>query len=275
MASVIYNIPASLREAYRGHQRIIRCHNPRELLEGFLEQDLKDLTGIQLLLPTDAVDELRDWGYAIPVDLVLLDPQRDFPSLYQHSELLASHPVRVSVPVVPGFSKAVKLAVSLNFAVKLEVTQPDPILIGEMATVLDFYLRHSNVAQPIDYFHSLLLAFYQNECVTLWDIQEEDPALFRYVTDQGEETLSARFAALASSGDIDSLVQGLKRGLLAEGSECHSCEFLAHCGGYFKWPRREYRCDGVKTLFRTLRDAAGELHADLANLPAAAEDSAL
>ena len=45
--------------------------------------------------------------------------------------------------------------------------------------------------------------------------------------------------------------------------ECCECEFFAHCGGYFKWPRKDYDCSGVKTLFRTLRDASAALRHDL------------
>jgi hypothetical protein len=172
------------------------------------------------------------------------------------------------MPVVPDFSKAVKLAVSLNFAVKLEVTQPDQTLVKEMVGVLDFYLHHSTVAQPIEFFHSLLLAFYQENPVTLWAVQEEDPAFFRYITEQGEETISRRFAETKIKDDVGSFLENFNKELLTEKRECCQCEFFEHCGGYFKWPDREFSCDNVKTLLRTLQEAAGELKRDLASFSA-------
>ena len=55
---------------------------------------------------------------------------------------------------------------------------------------------------------------------------------------------------------------------LATAEECRTCEFLGSCGGYFKWPRRDYQCVGVKQLFEQLRAAALELRRDLAKAPA-------
>ncbi|MCB1778186.1 MAG: hypothetical protein KDI50_12200, partial [Candidatus Competibacteraceae bacterium] len=54
---------------------------------------------------------------------------------------------------------------------------------------------------------------------------------------------------------------------LATHNECRNCEFLRHCGGYFKWPRRDYDCVGVKQLFSELRNAAIELRNDLEAAP--------
>jgi len=268
MDSIIYNIPASMVEAYRGQRVIVRCHDSRELRGRFADADLQNLAGLQLLSLNSATDELVNWGYAIPIDLILTQPATDFPLLYQHSGLLATHPVRASIPVMPGFGKAVRLALSLNFAVKLEITQPDQTLIEEMAEVLDFYLHHPTVSQPVEGFHSLLFAFYHNDPVMLWTIQEEDPAYFRHIGEHGEETLSGRFTDAAATGDSGSFVETFQSELLADKSECVGCEFFPNCGGYFKWPRREYRCEGIKTLFSALRQAAEELRGDLAEVAA-------
>lgn len=227
-------------------------------------EDLPRVSYVQVLSVRSDVERLTLWGDDIPVDLVVHDPEMDLPLLYQCSPLLARHPVRVTVPVVPGFSKAVKLAVSLSFAVKLEVSQPDQSLLEELLQVAHSYLHQATVAQPIEYFHSLFMAFYRGDPVTLWAIQEEDPSHIRYITDEGKETLSRRFAEGDLKGEITSFVKTFKDELIAEEGECSSCEFLANCSGYFKWPHREYRCDGVKSLFRTLKDAAEELRGDLA-----------
>lgn len=261
--SVVYNIPARMVEEYRGRQVIVRSDQASDLVARVSEEYLKHLVCVQLLSPDGEVDGLIHWGESVPVDIVMRDPA-EFPKLYRYSDLLENHPVRVSIAVVPGCYKAVKLAVSLNFAVKLVMAQqPDQALIEELAQVLDLYLHRPNVAQPVDYFHSTFLSFYHGQTTTLWSIQEEDPTVIRYVTDEGKETISPRLNGFTFGADCDTVVTDYQRALLAEKGECDGCEFLDNCGGYFKWPDKQYHCDGVKSLFRTLKEAAGELQREL------------
>jgi hypothetical protein len=131
--------------------------------------------------------------------------------------------------------------------------------------VATLYLHQSTVSQPVEFIHSLFLGFYNRTSVRLWAIQEEDPDLFRYVTDLGEETLSQRFAGVELKYGVASFIKEFTTALLSEKQECGDCEFFENCAGYFKWPRRAYRCDGVKALFQTLQAAAEELRADLAS----------
>ena len=263
MSSVLYHIPTTMIETYRGRTIIVRSHTSAAFSQLFLEEDLKHLAYIQFLAFPDDIDTLVHWGIGVPVELFMSHPETEFPRLYRYSKLLDTHPVRVAIPVVPGFSKAVKVAGALHFAVKLETGQPDHAVIEEMTRVLDFYLHHSTVSQPIEYFQSMLLAFYHHEPISLWTIQEEDPAYIRYITDQGEETISRRFVGISMKADIGSFVERFTQELLDEKRECSGCEFLEHCGGYFKWPQKEFRCEGVKTLFHALKDAARELRNDL------------
>ena len=73
------------------------------------------------------------------------------------------------------------------------------------------------------------------------------------------------------SGSEKSIGKSLKKSIaarqthstLGETTECDGCEFLKPCGGYFKWPNREFKCEGVKTLFSKLSCAAEELRNDL------------
>jgi len=267
MATVVYHIPLHLVAAYRGRKVIVRVQDPADLIQALPEKDCEHLVGVQLLALTADVEALADWRPAIPVELAMSHPEEEFPLLYRHAKLLDKHPVRVSIPVVPGFSKAVKVATSLRFSVKLEVNQPDPTVVEELRGVLAFYLHHSSVSQPVEYFHTTLLSFYHHDPVTLWDIQEEDPAILCYVTEDGKETVARRCinASVDSvTNDLGSFVASLQAELLAGRGECSNCEFFAHCGGYFKWPHRDFVCDGVKTLFHALREAAGELEHDLA-----------
>jgi hypothetical protein len=175
--------------------------------------------------------------------------------------------------VLPELFKAVKVASALGFIVKLDVEQPAPAAVEVMQAVLDFYLHHPSVAQPVEFFHSALLSLYNQtpdqSPVTLWDVQEADPASVRYIMDDGSETIARHPVGVPVPGAPESFVAALQQELLAERSECCTCEFLAHCGGYFKWPRKDYGCSGVKTLFRTLRDASAALRHDLSTFTAA------
>jgi hypothetical protein len=256
MNTVIYNIPVKLIPAYGGREVIVRSPDPAEIVEALSVGAPVKLVGIQILSMLADIDPLADWGYAIPVELVMQDPVTEFALLYRHARLLDKHPVRVSIPVVPGLYQAVKVASALQLAVKLELRQPGPDAIEEMHAVLYFYLHHKSVSQPIEYFHSSLLSFYDCTPATLWDLQEDNPAYLHYVADDGA-------ANAALNEDPGSFVADLQSELIAEHAECCGCEFFENCGGYFKWPDKEYRCDGVKSIFRTLKDAADELQQDL------------
>lgn len=255
-----YNIPASMAEAYHGRDIIVRAHDPVAFPKYLSETDLERVAYLQLLSPSADADCLNRWGEGIPLDLILTEPEKDFPRLYRFSALLKKHPVRVSVPPVPGFGKAVKVAASLNFAVRIKGGQPDPGLEGEITDILELYLHHPAVSQPIEYFHSVLLGFFHERPFFLPEIQEEDPDCFCYVTDDGEEAISERFAAQGIIGKTASA--DCIRSLVEENAECPDCEFLPHCRGYFKWPRREFSCEGVKQIFRTLKKAAATLKID-------------
>jgi hypothetical protein len=256
MNTVIYNIPVKLVPAYRDREVIVRSRDSAEIVEALPMSGPVKLVGIQLLSLLADIDPLADWGYAVPVELVMHDPVTEFALLYRHARLLDKHPVRVSIPVVSGLCQALKVASALRFAVKLKLCQPGPDAIREMLAALDFYLRHNSVSQPIEFFHSSLLSFYYSTSAMLWDLQEENPAYLRYVADEGA-------ANATLNGDPSSFVADLQSELIAEKGECCGCEYFENCGGYFKWPDKNYRCDGVKSVFRTLKDAANELRHDL------------
>jgi hypothetical protein len=269
MRTVVYNIPVHLVPAYRGREVLVRAQDPTALVHALPDSDIEKLVSVQLLSLTADVDALADWGYGVPVELIMRSPETEFPLLYRHAKLLDKHPVRVSIPALPGLFKAVKIASALRFPIKLDVGQPDPVAIEALQAVLDFYLHHPSVSQPVEFFHTSLLSFYNQAPVPLWDVQEDDPAYVRYVTDDGRETIARRPVGIHVTGDLGFFVAHLQQELLAERGECCACEFLAHCGGYFKWPRKDYGCSGVKTLFRTLRDASESLRHDLNTLTAA------
>jgi len=261
--TVTYNIPAHLFNSYQGQQVIVRSDNPSDLVRYLSRANLGNVLYAQLTSPEVDLDLLSTWASPLPVDVFLRSPAVEYPLLYNFSKLLDKHPVRISISVKNGFVKAVRLALALGFSVKLEVGQPDAFLIAEMAEVLDLYLHRSEVSQPVEYFHSTFLSFFnQKQSPNLWLVQEEDPEQFRFITNEGEETVSPRFGE-TNWKDLKPIFTAEHK--LNEKTECDGCEFLERCGGYFKWPNKEFDCEGVKTLFSGLNLAAEELRNDLAS----------
>jgi len=271
MDSLIYNIPARLADSYNGRRVVVRTHDAAELVTSLSTLNPEDVLYAQLLSLDVDVAPLTDWQQSVPLDLVMTRPADEFPLLYRFAPLLDKHQIRVSIPVSAGFANAVRLSLALHFSVKLEVGQPDRELIEELEKVLELYLHRATVSQPVEYFHSTFLSFFHQEPASLWLIQEEDPEQIRFVSDDGEESVMKRL-----SGSYSPRRNGKANGLAAnapaataESSECDTCEFFDRCGGYFKWPNRDFDCEGVKGLFATLRSAAAELRTDLSRVPAA------
>jgi hypothetical protein len=263
MSEFVYEVLAEQVPRYPNQSLIVRTREPARLPAALAAEDPESIVGARLLCLDVDSEPLHAWAPGLPLELVIDDPATEFPLLYRHTHLLENHPVRVAIAVRPGFAKAVRLAVALDFAVCLEMGQPEPALIEELVEVLGFYLRQSTVAQPIEFFHGTLLGLFHEEPAPLWVVLDENPQYQRQVGDDGTEDLPGRLAGsgIALAADAD-LSEWMERALAAD-EECQRCEFLQSCGGYFKWPRRDYDCAGVKRLFGELRDAAAELRHDL------------
>ena len=262
MNSITFNIPAHLVSKYRGRQVVVRSSDPTEIAQQFVDSDWGDVKYVQLLSADCDPETLSAIATApISLDVVMSDPDREYPLLYNFAKLRDRHAVRVTISVRPGFLKAVKLAASLHFAVKLEVGQPDETQIAELAEVLELYLHRSGISQPIEFFHTLFLSSFNGSSVSLWDVQEEDPDYFCFVSDNGRETISPRFAGVEPVNAVGERVgnEGRQESTL----ECYTCEFFSTCRGYFKWPDSGYDCAGVKSLFKTIESAAAQLNQDV------------
>jgi hypothetical protein len=262
---LVYNIPAREIESYRGRNVIVRSSVASDIVYCLWRVEQDSVRSIQLLNTPYDTSDLEGCGIGVPIEIRLNDPAAEFSKLYNYKKLIDNHPVRIAIPTLPGFSRAAKLAVSLNFDVKLELGQPDSFLMEELVALLDFYLHRPNVHQPVEFFHSTLLSFFRNEPLSLWQIAEEDPTQVRYLSDDGEETISPRFVGSRIDGSLHDFVDRYSEELLSESRECCRCEFFSRCGGYFKWPDKSYDCGGVKKLFRTLKGAAEELRVNLAS----------
>ena len=242
---IVYNIPDTMIEAYRGRHLIVRGHDPSMMVQRLATHNVETLAYLQILGAGGNLDGLMRWEHAVPVDLVVQNPEADLPLLYRYTPMRAERPVRVSVAVMPGFSKVVRLALSLDFAVKLELFQPEPALIDELLHIAGLYLHQSTVSHPVEYIHSMFLAFYHGDPINLWTVQEEDPACMRYITDQGTETISRRFAGVDLNQDITSFIEKFIEGRLKEG--CLTPE-------PFQVARRRGRAAGAVSLGDSFRE---------------------
>jgi hypothetical protein len=105
------------------------------------------------------------------------------------------------------------------------------------------------------------MAAYLNNEATLWEIQEEDPEKFRFITDSGDSMISRRLPMTADPASPEKFLSDLKTKLLQHG-ECSDCLFFSNCCGYFKVPDSQYECNCVKELLSMIRNAAFELRKD-------------
>jgi hypothetical protein len=249
-----YSIPVGLCDAFPGRPLILRTadsNEPRRLLGPLAPAGVAYL---QVTTLAQDLAPLSDWGAGLAIDLLMADPATEFPLLYRCTGLLACHPVRVTIPLLPGLARAVKLALSLDFAVRLVGHQPGATAVAEARQALAGYLHSPTVAQPAEPFHSLLLGFVHDSPVCLWSILEQDPDATRWLDDQGEAATDRAPESLTAWRDT----------LITRGAECGGCPWFPTCSGYFQWPHIGHDCTGVRLLFADLQSAAAELRADLA-----------
>ena len=197
----------------------------------------------------------------MPLELVVDNVVTQYGLLYRYADLLKMRPLRVRVPVQPDFAKAAKVATALEFAVILDVGQPDAMAVEEMKGFLDTYLHQTTMSAPVEFFQSLLMAYFMREAVTIWEIQDEDPGTWRYVADDGSVVLSKRLSQLPELSAVSSMAD-LWALVPTWNAQCLSCDFLTHCQGYFKLPDTTYQCREIITLLRLIEEAAQDLRKD-------------
>ncbi|TVQ94171.1 MAG: hypothetical protein EA400_01595 [Chromatiaceae bacterium] len=251
-------VPAALFARFSGQPTILSTSDPAAPPALFGTDPPADLSFIQLNGLTGDMAPLAHWGNGVPLDLVMSDPLAELPFLYRCADLLARHPVRITIAFRPGLGRAVKLALSLGFAVRLHGHQPTTEALAEARQALADYLHNPTVAQPVEPFHSLLISFLHATPVQLWSLLERDPARVREIDERGEP----------APGQGPTSVAAFRAALLAAGGECCDCRYLSRCDGYFKWPRGDYACTGVKRLLGDIEAAASALQADLDAHPA-------
>lgn len=269
--------PAHLIDQFRGHRLVVRADDPRSFVD-YLEGD--GLERIEYLQLTDLEADpspLLKWETVFPIDLVMAAPGREFPRLYPYAPLMDRGPVRVSIPVADGVEKAVKLAASLRFSVKIIPGQPEVDQVMQLIRLVDFYLRNPTIEEPIEFFHSLFFAVVNGEAVTLWDILEKDPARYRFVNDAGRVadrqpcpvSDSETTTETGAETSPDALDSGCSQrpGRMSRHKACAECTYFRWCRGFFKYPAPDYSCEAVLPLFQHLFAAAAEFEQDLSAAP--------
>lgn len=220
----------------------------------------------QWLQVEDLLNDTEIWAVAarketeVAIDVVIGDPALEFSRLYQLVDVSRIRDVRVSIPIRTGFLKALRLAASLQFPVRLLPGQVPPDLFPELQEALEFYLYDPQVEAPIEFFHSALASARGKSLGGLWTVLEQDPGVFQHFDEEGREKLpSAEFR-----GEAQDFLAWYQEQLTSRNAECVSCRWRDYCGGYFKLPDPEYSCQGVIKILDRLQIAASEMEEDLA-----------
>jgi hypothetical protein len=261
-------LPSALAGGQGARPFVALAGNPDELLRWLVEPP----GGLQWIEIEGLLDDLEAWAPRMrgasnaPLDVVLTDPAREFANLYGLVDVCATRDLRVTVPAAPGFLKAVKLAASLRFPIRLLPGQPTAGVLAELTEALEFYLHGPMVETPVEFFHSLLATACGADRSSLWMILEEDPVAFLRCDREGRPKLprSGGFGSVEILAEA--FVENRLKSLLEQGAECKSCPWQQVCRGYFKWPDPAYSCAGVKRLFSLIGAAADEMKQDLASI---------
>jgi hypothetical protein len=236
--------------------------------------------GLQWLQVEGLLEDPDPWAQAahgdseVALDVLLVAPASEFSGLYRLVDVCAARQVRVSMPALPGFSKAVRLAAALRLPVRLLPGQPTPQVLSELAETLTFYLRDPMVEAPVEFFHSVLAFMCGAETGSLWTILEEDPALFLHQGRDGSPDFSRFSGSFSFAGSVATFVESRLKSLIEQNAECAACPWQRICEGYFKCPDPAYACTGVKQLFAAIKEAANEMGLELAGRTLARSDDA-
>jgi hypothetical protein len=264
-------LPSSLAEKQGEHPFVAIVRNREELFR-WLRDPPPGLRWLQvegMLADADAWAEVAHTDSDIPLDIVLSDPASEFSDLYRLVDASAVCDIRVTVPVLPGSAKAVRLAAALRLPVRLLPGQPNGEALDELRAILDIYLHEPTVEAPVEFFHSLLVAACGAKDVSLWVILEHDPDTIRRYNAGGQTDFPAPDDPNEREFPPSGFVEKHLKSLIAQGAECAACPWQRPCRGYFKWPDPSYSCEGIKGLFSTIETAGTEIRRDMADLASA------
>jgi hypothetical protein len=262
-------LPSALAEGQGNSPFVAIVRSPNELCQWLR----KPLPGLQWLQVEEVLGDSNAWTEAaqgdsdVPLDIILSDPALEFSNLYRLVDACAVRDIRVTVPAVPGFLKAVKLAAALRLPIRVVPGQPTAEVLAELNEAVELYLHGPMVEAPVEPFHSLLASLSGTQAGSLWIILEEDPSEFLRYDADGHARLPRSSAFDLGEISPAEFVESHLKSLVEQGAECATCPWRQPCGGYFKWPDPGYSCEGVKRLFSIIQTAADEIGQDLASRP--------
>ena len=260
-ALVFLHAAEATREESRAFVAVVRSHGE---LRRWLSSSRPQLQWLQvegLLREAEPWADAAQGNNAVPLDVVITNPEAEFSQLYRLVDVRAAREVRVTITAAKGLEKAVRLAASLGLPIRILPGQPTAEVLVQLEQVADFYLHDPMVEAPIEPFHSQLAAQRGGGNETLWKILEEDPEIFAHLDENGLPTLPR--STLPAPPEF---VRAHLDGLIEKEAECACCDWRERCAGYFKWPDPAYSCEGVKRLFSRIKAAADEIREDLAGV---------
>ncbi|WP_027183084.1 hypothetical protein [Desulfovibrio inopinatus] len=259
-----YNVPVRLISSYAEQSCVLRGHTVTELIEGMPHINSQKLIGLELAGFDHDLADFVPIPDGVPVEIVA-GLQDEPAKLYDLAQLTASRPVRVRLNCIPGFVSGLSIAASLDMAVALEIPLSGTAGAEELVAGLELALYRRSLTQPIDFYHGLLHTCYHQTPVDLFDIQEENPATSRYITDTGLETVSSRLAWILTERQVkpQDLFAYRDEQIEKYAPACFECEHGPVCRGYFKWHDPTADCSAFHSLFDVILDAAEQLAEDV------------
>lgn len=209
---------------------------------------------VAIELPLQAADAA--WPAGVPLDVLLDDPAREAADLYTLHALRRQRPVRVTVPGRRGLARASRIAMALQFPVRLLTPQPSAGVLAELNEVLEVYLHGAQTSAPVEFLQSALAWWLHGDAPPAWIALELDPDWYpRVETDAGK--------ASAWPTCEPGFVRAHLARLVDAGAECAACRFREWCQGFFKWPVPAYDCGGITRLLTRVEESAAQLARDL------------
>ena len=253
----VSNIPVGCVEAHPAGPLILRVSG-RDDVPLASAVAAERVAGVEI--PLHLAEE--PWPAGMPLDVIVREPHIEAPRLHALSRVRHDHPLRVTIAVVPGVTRASRVAMALQLPVRLLPYQPSVEALAELEQVLDIYLHDSRTVAPVEFFHSALAHWLHQDPTTFWQSLEQDPAYYPRFGPGPEDPSPG-----APPRDPAFITAWLAR-LVEEGGECASCRFRSVCGGYFKWPDASYPCEPVLPLLTRLEEAAAQVIRDLSEAEA-------
>ena len=118
-----------------------------------------------------------DFPEGAPLDVMVADPAREAAGLYALTSVRNGHPVRVTIVGRPGVARAARIAMALQFPVRLLVQQPPSEVLAELDGVVEQYLHGSQTSAPVEFLQSALAWWLHGDAPSPWTALE----LHRYL----------------------------------------------------------------------------------------------